>query len=423
MKRRISALLLVIVLLLAVSLPVSAAKTEYIIDETNKLSEQQLTELNSLAEQLSKSVGYTLVYAYTNADSNEFKSLASSYGTGSDSNQVVLIENDDYWNIFTFGKAEEIIDVDTATTIHDDFSEIDVLSEAIELYLKETADVISKSIVPISLPEGTDGAEPVVIADADGADGADGTDGDATVISVNPPRVVDNGELLSDDEEQALAQKLDEISERQQMDVVVVTTNSLDGKSAMAYADDYFDYNGYGMGENRDGILMLVSMEDRDYWLSTRGYGITVFTDAGIDYISEQFKSYLSDGEYVKAFDTFADLCDSFITQAKTDRPYDRSNLPKEPFNVFLSIIIALVAGFVIAFVVTGIMKSKLKSVHFQAAAGTYVKQGSMNVTESRDLFLYSTVNRVAKPKNEDSGSSTHTSSSGATHGGGGGKF
>ena len=171
MKRRISALLLVIVLLLAVSLPVSAAKTEYIIDETNKLSEQQLTELNSLAEQLSKSVGYTLVYAYTNADSNEFKSLASSYGTGSDSNQVVLIENDDYWNIFTFGKAEEIIDVDTATTIYDDFSEIDVLSEAIELYLKETADVISKSIVPISLPEGTDGAEPVVIADADGADG------------------------------------------------------------------------------------------------------------------------------------------------------------------------------------------------------------------------------------------------------------
>ena len=39
--------------------------------------------------------------------------------------------------------------------------------------------------------------------------------------------------------------ELDEISEKQQCDVVVVTENSLDGKSAQDYADDFFDYNGY----------------------------------------------------------------------------------------------------------------------------------------------------------------------------------
>lgn len=53
------------------------------------------------------------------------------------------------------------------------------------------------------------------------------------------------------------------------------------------------------------------------------------------------------------------------------------------------------------------------------------MKAGSMNITESRDMFLYNTVTRTAKPKDNDSGggSSTHTSSSGSTHGGGGGKF
>jgi len=55
------------------------------------------------------------------------------------------------------------------------------------------------------------------------------------------------------------------------------------------------------------------------------------------------------------------------------------------------------------------------------------MKSGSLNITESRDTFLYNTVTRTAKPKNTDSGSSggssTHTSSSGETHGGGGGKF
>ena len=29
-----------------------------------------------------------------------------------------------------------------------------------------------------------------------------------------------------------------------------------DGKTAQAYADDYYDYNGYGYGENDDGILL-----------------------------------------------------------------------------------------------------------------------------------------------------------------------
>ncbi len=52
------------------------------------------------------------------------------------------------------------------------------------------------------------------------------------------------------------------------------------------------------------------------------------------------------------------------------------------------------------------------------------MKDGSLKITESRDLFLYNSVSRTEKPKNNSSGgSSTHTSSSGSTHGGGGGKF
>lgn len=62
--------------------------------------------------------------------------------------------------------------------------------------------------------------------------------------------VVDDAGLLTDSEENSLNETLKEISNRQNCQVVVVTTNSLDGKSAEAYADDYYDYNGYG----KDGI-------------------------------------------------------------------------------------------------------------------------------------------------------------------------
>lgn len=241
-------------------------------------------------------------------------------------------------------------------------------------------------------------------------------------------RLVDMADLLDESEEDKLLAKLNEISVRQQLDIVVVTTDTLGGKTPMEYADDFYDENDYGFGSERDGILLLVSMEDRDWRISTTGYGITVFTDAGMDYLSKQFLPYLSDGDYVGAFQKFATECDDFITQAKAGQPYDTYNYPKEPFAFGYHMGISLLIGFVSALVITLLMKSKMKSVRFQPAAAEYIKNGSMRVTESRDLFLYSHVDRRAKPKNDSSshsssGSHTHSSSSGRSHGGGGGKF
>ena len=97
-----------------------------------------------------------------------------------------------------------------------------------------------------------------------------------SVVAEGNAFFVDDANLLEDTEEAELEQILEEISMRQNCDVVIVTVDSLDGKSAMEYADDYFDYNGYGYGAEKDGILFLIAMEDRDWWISTHGsYGIS----------------------------------------------------------------------------------------------------------------------------------------------------
>lgn len=236
------------------------------------------------------------------------------------------------------------------------------------------------------------------------------------------PRLMDYADILTDSEEYELTEKLDEISERQQFDVVIVTVNDTDGKSITAYADDYFDYNGFGYGSSYDGCVLVVDMGGRDWWISTCGYGITALTDAGIEYIGEQIEGDLSNAFYYDAFTTYADLCDDFVSKAESGSPYDTGNLPKEGYNWFMGIAVSVIIGFVIALIITLIMKGKLKSVRFQPGAKDYMVPGSMNVTASRDIFLYRNVSRRAKPK-ESSGSSTHTSSSGRSHGGGGGSF
>ncbi len=240
------------------------------------------------------------------------------------------------------------------------------------------------------------------------------------------PRLVDDADILNSSDEEKLSVKLDEISKRQQFDVVVVTVNSLDGRSPMEYADDYYDYNGFGYGIDRDGAVLMLSMEERKGWISTCGYGINAITDAGREYMLEKFVSYLSDGDYYEGFDKFADLCDDYVTQARTGEAYDTGNLPKEPMSPLWAGA-AAIGGALISTISCFTMKGQLKKVRYQTAADSYVVKDSLNVTNSNEIFLYQVVNKVAIQKDDDSrgggGSVTHTSSSGSSHGGGGFSF
>ena len=242
-------------------------------------------------------------------------------------------------------------------------------------------------------------------------------------------RMNDNAGVLTEDEDNELEDALEELSLRQNFDVVIATIESLesvDYDNMEQYADDLYDFCQFGYGADRDGVLLLVSVGDRKWHISTCGYGITAFTDAGIQYLGEQMTPDMADGDYAAAFRTFVQWSDAYIDAARSGRPYDVKNLPREPLSP-MYLFLALGIGLVLAWVIVGVMKSRLRSVAFQENAASYVREGSMNLTNQRELFLYRDVHRTEHVEEKDSdssgGSSTHTSSSGTTHGGGGGSF
>ena len=242
-------------------------------------------------------------------------------------------------------------------------------------------------------------------------------------------RMNDSANVLTEDEDHELEDALEELSLRQSFDVTIATIESLesvDYTSMEEYADDLYDFCQFGYGADRDGVLLLVSVGDRKWHISTCGYGITAFTDAGIKYLGEQMSPDMADGDYAAAFRTFVQWSDAYIDAARSGRPYDVKNLPREPLSL-VYLFLALGIGLVLAWVIVGVMKSRLRSVAFQENAASYVREGSMNLTNSRELFLYRDVHRTERVEEKDSdssgGSSTHTSSSGTTHGGGGGSF
>ncbi|MBQ9531894.1 MAG: TPM domain-containing protein [Eubacterium sp.] len=243
--------------------------------------------------------------------------------------------------------------------------------------------------------------------------------------------VVDNGNLLSEAEETALEEQLNNISEKYSFDVVALTVNSLEGKSAQEYADDYYDNNGY----RYDGCLLMIST-DRDWSISTKGYGITAITDYGIEVIEgEVIKPYFGEDNWAGGFQKYAGIVDEFLAEAKNNCAYDVDNTYtnengktyKKGKNWDLSAksaLISIVVAAVIAAVVVLIVKGNYKPVRFKADAADYLVDGSLHLTSEYDRFLYSNVTKT-KIESESSkgGSSTHTSSSGSTHGGGSGKF
>lgn len=238
--------------------------------------------------------------------------------------------------------------------------------------------------------------------------------------------LTDGADLLTDGEESAAAQALERASRDCGADLVVVTTASLGGKGAQSFADDFYENGGYGA----DGAVLLVDMGGRSWYISTFGFCADALGDSELDSLEESVIPLLSSGDYAGAFRAFANYCADFIKAAEGAGPFGvvvNSAKSARPFGVVKHILISLAIGLGVALVTVLYMKSRLKSVLRQTAAAQYVRAGSLNVSNARDIFLYKTVDCREIPKSNASNGGGHSgggaSSSGRTHGGRGGKF
>lgn len=260
-----------------------------------------------------------------------------------------------------------------------------------------------------------------------------------SVFASDAPKVVDNAGLLTSEEITNLTARANDTIEQCQMDVVIVTVDSLDGKTVQEYADDYYDDNGYGYGDDYSGILFLIAMDTREWYMSTCGEAIYIFTDYGLDRLGEEVVPYLSSGSYFEAFDTWLYRLPQYCEEYRNGSPVDGYVQPDEYYPEYGDEIVyyepeyepnhlvSLLIGAVVALVVILIMRSQMNTAKQQKHAVGYMKDGSYHLRTCRDLYLYSRVTKTPKPQNNGGsrggGSSVHRSSGGRSHGGRGGRF
>ena len=247
-------------------------------------------------------------------------------------------------------------------------------------------------------------------------------------------RLLDQAELLSSSEKATILSKLNELSEKQRCNIVILTVTSHSG-SIEAFADDYFDYNGFGADYNDAGVLFVLSMDTREWAISTSGDGISAFTDYGQEEMTDEMLPYLKDGDYYGAFEVYIEKADHYLDLFHAGTPYDieegsgtsyDSGSTYDPkSHIFLSIIIGLAT----AIIPIGVMASKLNTVHINNSASEYRTHDGIHMKVHTDTFITSSVSRVRKSEDNGSrshsggGSTFHTSSSGHSHGGSHGHF
>ncbi len=367
MKRKIISVILV--LLLCLSLPIcvcAAPDVSFVVDELGYLTSDEEAQLNELAAEIYDERGVGIFFIFTTEENLVEYDISLLIGDMED--YYIMMENETSWYTFMGGKGEAI-EQDTENTLRGIYDVADTYYGGVEDFLNAAAEYF-----PVS-------------SDAPGE-----SDFDEDLL------VLDEADLLSDREESELNEKLLDISEEMEAQIIIVTIESMDGGDIDDFVEYLYDEMDFGYGKDKDGVLLLVCMDPREYRILSNGFAGDAIMDDEIDAIGEAIASDLSDGEYADAFDEFANQCSYYLDGYLNGFPFDFGT------NLLIALGVGLVVGLIVAFV----LKGQLKTVRKQERANVYVKSGSMQITSQSDLFLYRDVTRVKKEteKSSDSGSS-----------------
>ena len=225
--------------------------------------------------------------------------------------------------------------------------------------------------------------------------------------------VEDNANLLTIEERTELNKVAEDLLAKYQCEVSIVTIADKGDKDITELAKEIYTKYHYGYGDDQSGLMLLLSMEDRDYALIAKGSGNTAFTDHGKEVMMDRYVLPLfGKNQYKEGFSLFLEKADEFLEMANNGKPFDLNTdevrlneSAKSSFwirlgaTIFIPLVIAAIMCF--AFL------SQMKTAVSQRAADVYIPEGGFELTRQADNFLYMTQVRTKIPKESSEGGTT----------------
>lgn len=210
--------------------------------------------------------------------------------------------------------------------------------------------------------------------------------------------VTDSAGLLSADQYDALNEEARQISEQYQCGVYIVTVDDYQKYTS----GDVYDcatelYNKYdlGYGDTKDGVLLLLSMADRDYTLIAHGdKGNAAFTDYGKERMADSFLRYFGRDDWNGGFSDYLSSSSQFLEMEANGQPYDNYGGSEEPSKAARTGVVLGVPT-VISGLVNRMQSRKMKSVRSRTNASAYASPAGLVLHGQQDRYTHSTESRT----------------------------
>ena len=139
--------------------------------------------------------------------------------------------------------------------------------------------------------------------------------------------IYDTAGLLNEDEWLELEMLADEISWRYRCAVYIVTVEDYEDYGSDPYdaAANIYNENDFGIGEGRDGILLLQSTWGRDYGLYIRdGYANSMVGKYARTLLEDAFLDDFADDDYRGGYEDYLSTCADFFERAACPQAADQ---------------------------------------------------------------------------------------------------
>lgn len=236
-----------------------------------------------------------------------------------------------------------------------------------------------------------------------------------TAFAAEQSSVVDLALLLTDDEWQELSRQAQETAEGGCGVYIILLEDYRDyAGSPRDCAEKLFLDSGWGVGAEADGVLLLLSMDDRDYSVVGHGsFGRTVVARINDDAFLDDF----ADNDWYGGLADYIDECADAIAMGPERYTEPPAVIMPEPMPVskldgqsFLYIVLGSCA---VSAIICLILLARMKTARRQTAADAYVPEQGVKMRISTDRYTHTTRSVRHAPRNNSSG--------GGSGGGGGG--
>ena len=210
--------------------------------------------------------------------------------------------------------------------------------------------------------------------------------------------VNDYAGILSDEQRQSLNDRAAEISKQYDCGVYVVIVKDYSSYvrgNIENFTEEVFHSYDLGRGASENGIILGLSMNDRDYGIYAHGdFGNAAFTDYGKRQLANSFLNSFQKNDWMSGLRAYLENCGNLMRSARNGEPVDiwipdqAGGSRFDPTNLFVSFGVALLiaGGSVSGF------KKQLKTAVAQTLASGYVPQGGVELRVRNDHFVNRTV-------------------------------